>query len=77
MMQPVNIPVLLGSGEEGYKLVETYSYSWTMPDRLRRAITIPKGFTYDGASVPRLVWTLSGITPDGLIRAAALVHDFI
>ena len=38
---------------------------------VRRRILIPKGFVYDGASVPRLVWTLSGILPDGLIRAAA------
>jgi hypothetical protein len=76
MKQPYNIPVRF-RGEEGYQLAEQYVYSWTMPDKIQRTITIPAGFTYDGASVPRLVWTMSGITPDGLIRAAALVHDFI
>jgi hypothetical protein len=40
-------------------------------------ITIPAGFIYDGASVPRVLWSLSGLTPDGLIRAASLVHDWI
>src|SRR5690606_37335397 len=39
-------------------------------------ITVPAGFEHDGASVPRLLWTLSGAAPDGLHRAAALVHDF-
>jgi hypothetical protein len=40
-------------------------------------ITIPAGYLYDGASVPRALWSVSGLTPDGLIRAAALVHDWI
>ncbi len=36
---------------------------------------IRAGFIHDGASVPRLAWTLSGLRPDGLLRAAALLHD--
>lgn len=36
-----------------------------------------KDFKYDGASVPRWAWTLSGLRPDGLLRAAALIHDII
>ncbi len=77
MRQPLNTPVMLKGGNEGYKLVEAYPYSWVHTDKVQRVITVPEGFLYDGASVPRLVWSLSGITPDGLIRAAALVHDFI
>jgi hypothetical protein len=77
MKQPINIPVRLRNGKEAYQLVEDYTYDWKHTDRLHRIITVPRGFVCDGASVPRLVWTLSGITPDGLIRAAALVHDYI
>ena len=40
-------------------------------------IFIKKGFIHDGASAPRIAWTLSGLTPDGVIRAAALVHDYL
>ena len=40
-------------------------------------ISIKKGFTHDGASVPRLLWSITGIRPDGPIRAGALVHDWI
>lgn len=40
-------------------------------------VIVPAGFEHDGASIPRLAWALSGLTPDGLIRAAALVHDFL
>jgi hypothetical protein len=46
-------------------------------DRVRWNLVIPKGFEWDGASVPRFLWSLSGIRPDGLLRAAALVHDYI
>ena len=74
--QPVNVPILLNSGEPGYKLVEKYTYIWKAKGTTWQII-IPKGYKSDGASAPRLAWTLSGLTPDGLIRAAALVHDFI
>jgi hypothetical protein len=71
-VQPDIVPVT----DELYRLDEDYEYRWTKFDTIYR-ITIPAGFIYDGASVPRIVWTISGITPDGLIRAAALVHDWI
>lgn len=70
--QPSNLPVADGT----YRLLDTYHYCWDLNGQQSR-ITVPEGFTYDGASVPRLAWTLSGITPDGLIRAAALIHDWI
>jgi hypothetical protein len=62
--------------EKDYRLVEDYTYAWTKGEFDYR-ITVPTGFTYDGASVPRVAWTVSGIRPDGLIRAAALIHDWI
>ncbi len=43
----------------------------------RYTLSVPPAFISDGASVPRLAWTVSGLTPDGLIRSAALVHDYI
>jgi hypothetical protein len=39
--------------------------------------TIPSGFIYDGASIPRLLWTPLGVTPDGIHRAATLIHDYL
>lgn len=44
---------------------------------LLNRISVPSGFTYDGASVPRMAWSLTGIRPDGLLRAAAAVHDWM
>ncbi len=69
-------PDVLPIAEDLYRLDEAYCYCWFVGD-VQNRIHLPEGYTYDGASVPRLVWTLSGIRPDGLIRAAALVHDWI
>jgi hypothetical protein len=80
MKQPHNIPV---DGrphglkhDRAYKLAHDYSYVWEHKGRKYR-IFIPAGLVYDGASVPRFAWSITGLRPDGLLRAAALVHDFI
>lgn len=38
-------------------------------------ITVPRGFTTDFASVPRLFWTI--LPPDGTYTQAAVLHDFL
>ncbi len=73
---PLQQPDILPISEEDYILDENYAYEWDI-NGIPQRINIPKGFIYDGASVPRLLWSVSGLTPDGLIRAAALVHDWI
>lgn len=80
LRQPHNIPI---DGKyyglkrwRAYELAEDYSYQWKKHDKHFR-IFIKAGFKYDGASVPRFVWSITGIRPDGLIRAAALIHDWI
>lgn len=72
MLQPNVVPI---AGNK-YLLVENYLYRWEYHGIIY-SIEVPAGFEYDGASVPRIVWTLTGILPDGLQRAGALVHDFI
>lgn len=59
-----------------YRLNSPYSYVWEK-NGVRRRLKIAAGFEYDGASVPRPLWTLTGIERDGLQRAAALVHDVL
>lgn len=40
-------------------------------------IVIPAGFVFDGASIPRITWTLLGLTPHGDMDGPALPHDYI
>lgn len=59
-----------------YVLRASYVYTWEAEGCLWR-LNIPNGFPLDGISAPRWLWGITGITPDGLGRAAALVHDFL
>jgi len=65
-------------GKERYINFQMFTYDWH--DEARKShyrIEVPADFICDGASVPRWLWSLSGIRRDGVIRAAALVHDWI
>ncbi len=64
--QPDIRPIKAGQ----YRLKSTYRLGYRDV-----VFKIHQGFIHDGASVPRLVWTISGLRPDGLLRAAALIHD--
>lgn len=72
LKQPLNIPI----GNGLYRIVEDYYYHYLKNGVLFR-LKIPSGFTYDGASVPRWLWSFSNLTPDGDVRAAAALHDHI
>lgn len=44
---------------------------------VKHTITIPKGFIFDGASIPRLFWTVIGTTPfNPKTIVASCVHDW-
>ncbi len=73
LVQPLMIPV----GPLSYELVEDYTHYWIDTEGKINRIIVPKKTITDGASVPQFAWSISGIRPDGLIRAAALVHDWI
>ena len=38
--------------------------------------TVPIGFITDGASIPKIFWSLVGSPFTGLYRRAALIHDY-
>lgn len=71
MRQPDIAPI----SDSQYRLRENYVYEW-MNDGRHNRLVIPKGFVYDGASIPRVFWFF-GLRIDGLIRSAALCHDWL
>ncbi len=42
--------------------------------KLKKSLFIPKGFIFDGASVPRLLWPI--MNPTGILLIGGLFHDF-
>ncbi|TKB69473.1 MAG: DUF1353 domain-containing protein [Nitrospira sp.] len=55
----------------------TAPISWTPNPGQERyaAVTVPKGFVTDFASIPRIFW--SALRPDGEYAYAAVVHDYL
>jgi len=51
----------------------TEDWEYKLPDD-EPVIVIPKGFIFDGASVPRPLWIL--LSPTGLLLIPGLIHDF-
>ena len=42
------------------------------------SVVIPEGFRFDGASIPRICWTILGLHPwHDRVRRAALLHDYL
>lgn len=68
--QPVLLPIF-GRKLSTYQLARDY----TVTSNGHR-ITVPAGLITDGASIPWFAWSF-GFLPDGLHRAAALVHDWL
>lgn len=59
-----------------YELLEDVTYVTTVWSKVDR-ITIPKGFIFDGASIPKIFWILVWSPWDTDILWAALVHDYL
>ena len=65
---------LLPDGES-WEVVEAFEYHVGSEDSFE-VIRIPKGFITDGASIPKIFWSIIG-GPWGKYGYAAVVHDFL
>jgi len=72
-----NQPNIIPISNTLYLLVEDWRYEWEYDSNISAEILVPAGFIYDGASIPRIFWSILGVTRDGVHRAASLVHDWI
>lgn len=61
-------------GEQLYKLLEDWSCSISV-NSITLVVHADKGAIWDGASIPRLSWSILGIYPGGRMLAPSLPHD--
>ena len=74
-VQPADRPIGDEPSENLIKIItEPWECMWVYHGQ-QRNLKAPAGYIYDGASIDRWAWTISGIVPDGMIRAASLAHD--
>lgn len=53
-----------------WELVEDWKFDLPCGEK----IVIPKGFVFDGASIPRILWAV--LSPTGLLLIQGLIHDY-
>lgn len=71
-------PVITILNDHEFELTQPFSYEWQdETSRERRRIIIPAGYPFNGASVPRICWTLTGLLPTGVHLGAAAIHDYL
>jgi hypothetical protein len=68
-------PVFTILNDREFELVEPFVFEW-QEDGACYQLTIPAGYPFDGASVPRLCWSLTGLLPTGVHMGAAAAHDY-
>jgi hypothetical protein len=61
-------------GHDHWRVTESFRYSIGGKDT-QQWVTVPAGYLTDGASVPRIFWSL--IPPWGAYGQAAVVHDLL
>ena len=60
------------------KLAPSGSKHWALLEDFQRGdIVVPEGFRFDGASIPRGLWSLVGHPLNGKHIKAAVVHDYL
>lgn len=69
-------PVFTILNDREFELVRPFVFEWEQ-DGQRYRLTIPAGYPFDGASVPRACWSLTGLLPTGVHMGAAAAHDFL
>jgi hypothetical protein len=64
------------AGHAKMKVAEEFICLVTMVPGIHHAVTIPEGYIFDGATIPRLVWSVIGHPFDPKYIDAAAVHDW-
>jgi hypothetical protein len=71
-------PVVAVLNDHEFELIEPFLYCWQdAASGVLYKMTVPAHYPFDGASVPRICWTLTGLLPTGVHLGAAAVHDYL
>lgn len=68
----VPMPIIQAADNQHFRLVTAYKV-----EVFQYSIAIEPGYTFDGASIPRVFWRVVGHPLQGLTLPASLVHDIL
>ena len=69
-------PITRTVGMRKFELMQDYTCYFYLHGHLYKLV-IFKGFIYDGASIPRWLWSVLGITPKGQHDSGTIFHDIV
>lgn len=73
----VKMPIYQGVIGSRHVVVVDWSVDGVLPDGRRFSVAVRRGFVFDGASIPRVLWRLCGHPLEVPRVAAALAHDWL
>lgn len=74
----VVMPVYQGEADTGkHHLVVSWSVAGKLADGRSFRVTVTRGFSFDGCSIPRALWRICGHPMEVPRVAAALAHDWL
>ena len=76
MSDAVSMPVISANDDGLYVVMEPWSVAVDV-NGARHVLTVGKGFVFDGASIPRALWSVCGHPYEAPRCAAALAHDWL
>ena len=71
-----NQPITRSIGRKLWELMQDYSCYFHLRGQQYKLV-IHKGFIYDGASIPRWLWSILGKTPKGQHDSGTIFHDLV
>lgn len=69
------IPIIQPDHKGKARLMEPYVVAFAVSSKELACISIERGFRFDGASIPRALWSIIGNPWQGEFLPAATVHD--
>ena len=63
-----------------YPFINKKTFKVTLFDHIKKetyTFTIPKGYCYDGATIPKFFWRVIGSSTDNSFLIPALIHDIL
>lgn len=76
ILGPKQQPAVRAISRRLSKTLEDVYYMFILPSGVYR-VKIDKGYIFDGASIPRLLWSILGLEPHGVMDGPALFHDYV
>lgn len=76
VLKPNNSRFRIRKNKKWFKLVEDHLMEWYDEEGLYHSELIPKGYEWDGATIPQMLWSFLGYGKMGALSEISVTHDW-